>query len=163
MARCRRIAKLNLKKRGNLGKGGTRARRRVRCSRAILLLALVWAMSTCSNVSHLGSHSSLTENWGGSPVIVRHSAPDHRHYRDGRKDTSTNHRRNRTAASLSRARYALVTVPTLKWLAHPRSVRFNLFTSSVVSCHVSVRAVSAWMVSTALDALLRWPVSQARR
>jgi hypothetical protein len=31
---------------------------------------------------------------------------------------------------------------------HPRSVRFTLATSSVVSCHVPVRAVSSWMVST---------------
>src|SRR5215831_10005896 len=36
----------------------------------------------------------------------------------------------------------------LKVVRHPRSVRFTLATSSVVSCHVPVRAVSSWMVST---------------
>jgi hypothetical protein len=33
-------------------------------------------------------------------------------------------------------------------IAHPRNVRFNLATSSVVSCHVPVRTVSVWIVST---------------
>jgi putative DNA primase/helicase len=44
---------------------------------------------------------------------------------------------------LSIARYALVTVPTWKQFAHPRSVRFNLVTSSVVCCHVPVRTITA--------------------
>src|SRR3977135_839144 len=41
-----------------------------------------------------------------------------------------------------------MTVPTSKSFAHPRSVRFNFFTSSVVSCQVPDRAVSAWTFST---------------
>src|SRR5258708_29394711 len=41
-----------------------------------------------------------------------------------------------------------MTVPTSKEFAHPRSVRFNLSTSSVVSCQVPARAVSAWTFST---------------
>ena len=43
-----------------------------------------------------------------------------------------NHWRNRIAVWLSSARYALLTVPTWKQFAHPRSVRFNLPTSAVV-------------------------------
>src|ERR1700719_226117 len=39
-------------------------------------------------------------------------------------------------------------VPTSKSFAHPRNVRFNLNTSSVVSCQVPDRAVSAWTFST---------------
>ena len=42
----------------------------------------------------------------------------------------------------------LVDGPTWKSFAHPRSVRFTLPTSVVVSCHVPDRSVSAWTFST---------------
>src|SRR5260221_6519570 len=53
-------------------------------------------------------------------------------------------------------------VLTWKWFAIPRSVRCPLPSSFVVSCHVPVRSVSAWICSTMrLMLFFDGPVSQA--
>ena len=72
-------------------------------------------------------------------------------------------RRNRTAVPLSSVRYALLTVPTWKQFAPPRKPSGSVWPPAPWYL-AGFRSVGQHMdlLDPALDALLRWPLSQAR-